>query len=491
MAAAKKATKKVVRKVKKGKPAKKAAKKIKKPAKKVAKAKTPAQGWTPDYGELLDGVEKKSKLSANMTDRFKFAVSSGLLVQDLILGGGYVSGGMYTFAGMEQSAKSTSIMNFLGDLIQSEHQPGAIMYVDAEGSFDPDYFNAMLGKAAVDSQELFGIKDKNGKYTVAPRIRYYPESRGEMVIDALNSMLARMPDKEYLDGQWYFVYENTVPNRKMVGDKYSKNLFSKTNKFYVPTDISAPQAVIVVDSWIALVPERVDDEDKSAGLGANARMFSETLPKLKGKLRRKAVILMGVNQLREKPMTQGDPRYEPGGQALKFYSDFRMWNTPRSIPHGTGMIEEEKSVTGEGFDTYKYIHFKNKKNKLSTPYMEGWARIWVEDAGGQAHGFDRVYDAFQYLKMTGQVTGTMGKRGMSITLRGKNELKIKKLDWLQFKAMILLTGDARKKVCKKVGLKKPINLYKLCQAQMRSGLAKELYYENKQNKAKDDDDDED
>lgn len=450
-------------------------------------------GFTPDYNEILDSVEKKFKLSPNLANRFKYAVSSGSLVRDLVLGGGYIGGGMYTNAGGEQSAKSSDIMNFLADQIRSPIDlPGVIQYFDPEGSFDPNYFGNMIGiksKKAAKAQ-IFGLKDAQGNWTIRPKVRYYPDSRGEQIMDAINAMLRKLPDMELLDEQWYYVYENTKDNRKLVGSHYNVKLFSKFNKFYVPSPRSTPQGIVVMDSWVSLVPERMDDEDKGSGLGALARFFSENLPKIKSKLRRKNVILLGVNQLREKPMVQGDPRYEPGGQALKFQSDVRIWQTGRSVPHGSGPVEEEPSITRKGgTDAYRYIHIQAKKNKLATPFMQGWMRIWAKDAYGQGRGIDRVWDVFQYLKMTGQITGTRSLKKPGLKIQFKDEKQMPKMNWMDFKALIVLEGDERRKHAKKLGIKNAPDLYALCQKQMRKGLGTKLYYDNLTNLEEEDGDD--
>ena len=93
-----------------------------------------------DYGSMLDRIEKKYKLTVNMSDRFKYKVSSGLLVKDVILGGGFVTGAMYTEAGMEQTGKSTEIMHFLATQVElpETKQPRIVLYADAEGCVTQD-----------------------------------------------------------------------------------------------------------------------------------------------------------------------------------------------------------------------------------------------------------------------------------------------------------------------------------------------------------------
>lgn len=466
-----------------------------KKSKKVAAPK--AVAFSPDYGDILDTVERRFKISNNLNDRFKWSFTSGSLVVDMMLGGGYVAGGMYTMAGGEQSAKSTTIMNFLARCVQmpEEKQPRVIMYYDAEGSFDQGYFGNMVGaKKKSQISLLFGTRDNKGKWIGAPpRIRYYPEGRGEATLQAINSFLKKLPDMEQLDDRWWYVYENTKDNRAASKGEYDKGLFSKYNKFYLPVETYAPQAVIVVDSWPSLIPERMDDEDSGSGLGAAARMFAENLPMVKGKCRRKNVILMGVNQLRDKPMAMGDPRYEPGGNALKFLSDVRIWNTSRVIPKDlmgssvSGQVHEEPSVSGSGVDHYRYVHLQPKKNKLSTPGIQGWMRVWVSDENGEGRGIDQAFDVFYFLRMTGQLTGNARKLVVEMD---KGHVKFKGT-MLDIKRLVLSTGTDRDKAFKKLGMKKSTDLWKYCRRQIESGRAKELMVEHNKRKAAAKGDDED
>jgi RecA/RadA recombinase len=362
----------------------------------------------------------------------------------------------------------------------------AILYQDAEGSSDPNYIENIFD-GRVDPKELFGVKAANGEWKIRGKVRYENPPNGESCLDMTAAFLRKIPDKVYLQEKWWYSFENTNPNRKLVGDKYNKKLFQKHNKFFVPAEDGSMQALILIDSYPNLVPERIDEDEGGAGLGAQARMFAEHFPKIKGKLRRKRATLIGINQVREKPMVAyGDPTYEPGGNALKFNSDCRLRLTPRSVPHGKGPIEEENSVLGEGLDKYRYIHIKTIKNKLATPYLDGWLRLWVTDAAGQGRGFCKVWDTFQYLKMTGQATGTMKK--LHIDMPG---FKTKKpLTWDQFKSLILLRGTELKKFCKSLKLKEVPRLRRDCYRQMASGDGMNRYF-NSLRKEKEDDDEED
>jgi RecA/RadA recombinase len=185
-------------------------------------------------------------------------------------------------------------------------------------------------------------------------------------------------------------------------------------------------------------------------------------------------------------VVHNSPEQEPGGEALKFFSDCRLKATPRSLSgvpvngfKGKGMIMEEDSITSDGKDKYRFIHVKAIKNKLSMPYLETWIRLWIEDGEGEARGFDPVWDTFYYLKQTGQLTGD-GKK-MTLELYKGPTFK-KALTWLGFKTLVLGSAKEKKHVCEQIGASKIINIRDFCTKQLESGKGLDLYLKSKKNK---------
>jgi hypothetical protein len=179
-------------------------------------------------------------------------------------------------------------------------------------------------------------------------------------------------------------------------------------------------------------------------------------------MRSKRIIVLGINQLRDIPMAMyGPTEQEPGGKALRFYSDCRLKMTSVSVPHAKGQFEEEDTISGEGADKYRYLKCKVQKNKLGGPQAaEISLRIRVSDADGNASGFCRCWDAYQYLKMTGQLGGNRKKlKFLTGPLEGIT------VSWIQFKALI--DGDAAmiKKGCEKLKVK-PFRVYEWCRKQV-------------------------
>jgi RecA/RadA recombinase len=440
--------------------------------------------FVPQYGEILARVERKFKLTQSTTDveaRRGSYLSTGLLATDLILGGGFVSGSWCTVYGGEQSAKSTLCMQVT--IAAVEQKIPLIVSMDFEGSQDPNYYASTLDSMTggrITSEDIFGVVDKStGEVLKTPLVHLYTESVGEQFFDSMAALLRDMPDKQYMDDQWWYIYENTVPNRKIVDGRYDKALFSEYNKFFVPAENGKPQALLLVDSYPFMFPEKLDEDDKGAGLAAVARMFSENIPKLAPKLKKKGVVVLGVNQLRLQPMARGNPEYEPAGQTIKFVSSVRVKQSSRVPPHGEGHkggIEIEDSVFGSdaSVDEYRYLVQKATKNKTGgIPQAEVWQRIWIADFEGKAHGIDIVWDTFQYLKLTGQFSGTMKK--MNISIPG---FEIQKLSWFDFKGLLLMQGKDLKELCASLGITKNPKIRETCRKQMDSGKGYPMYIDH-------------
>ena len=334
---------------------------------------------------------------------------------------------------------------------------------------DPSYLEGISSGRLI-AEDIFGTPDGKGGWSIPPRVRYYDEVLGQVFFDSMSAMLRRLPDKRLVDGDWFYVWSNTKAHQKMLSGKYSKTLFSKTNEFWIEAPDGGLQSLIFVDSWPGMLAD--DEDEASNAMAVEARMFSKQVKRVKSKLRKKAVALIGVNQLRLKPAQMyGSPEYEPGGEALKFWSDFRLRQKPRAIPHGKGQIEVEDSVLEDGAeDQYKYIHVQSIKNKYGTPYLDGWHRIWFEDHKGRGRGFCPVWDTFQYLKMTGQVQGNMKK--MRITMEGFPYDGT--LSWYDFKSLVLLKGQRGKKFCHDIGITRPPKLRERCFQQLQYGKAQAL-----------------
>lgn len=426
-----------------------------------------------DYGSVIKDVEKQFALTESSPSNER--LQTGHAVYDVMMGGGLPPGRMVTFSGQESCGKSTELMTIIK--AGATAALGFNNYWDYEGSFDRTYMGSLMGDA-----KLSEILDE--------RMRVWPKNHGEDFFEAQGEILRNLPDKKYLDGGWYLCFPHekewisffSEDNLKAdPSRKYSKTLYTQFGMYCVPSD-PLPQGIIFVDSWASMVSKELDVVDASHKMSPEAQMFSAHLKKIAGKLEEKRVILVGTNQVREKPMAQGNPFYEPGGRALEHWSSIRNWQSPRvNCPeemnnltsHTKGVHREQSVLDPDREDHYRYILLENKKNKTSLPYLTGWGRIWIRDDQDLSRGWDPVFDAWYYMAMTGQVRPLDGKTGMPKMKAFKLEfedLQFDKMTWFDFKRLVLFQNEQLQEFCQTLGLTDPPRIRERIRAQIQVGI---------------------
>lgn len=441
------------------------------------------------YGKLhkqLETLQKKAGLSGGAEQRGK-SVHTGMLMLDLVLGGGIAPGGMYTFVGPEGSCKSTATQTIM---LYGAGMVPMVRQWDYEGSSTPDYLENIIrvNNLKLSITDLLGVKDKSGKIVKPGKVGYNSVDVLETFFEFEAAMLRRMPDKLFIDGKWWYVFDDDKHGKEMAAGKHDKTMKTRYGRLFLPAADGTMQALVLVDSYPAMNPRSMDEDDAKAGMALQARLFSEQFRKIKGKLRAKKVTILGVNQLREKPgVMYGDPFYEPGGNALRFYSDVRIRMAARSVRNGKGAYEEEEGING-GTDTYRWIHARAHKNKMGVPNQEGWLRVWVSDAKKKGNGFDPVLDTFEYLSVTNQVAGTRNK----IRILHKDCGNKKPLTWLQFKTLVLGNAEQVTKVQRDCGMikkgDKPFRIRETLRKQLTAGNGFDLFFEALAKKSQADED---
>jgi len=447
--------------------------------------------------DSLDEISRRQGVDTDVMDVFK-ALSTGLLALDILTGG--IKPAMYTSAGFEQGGKTTGALALMAAAVVQDVP--MIAFFDYEGSTANSlgYVANVLRTFGVKipPKDLFGRKDPStGKWIVKPRVRYVPETRGEKFYDWLSAVLRDMPDKKYVAGNWWLVYdEGNKRHKAAVGEFADREMARKYGKgLWIRAKNGGLEGLVLVDSYPAMNPEANDDEEANNSLGLHARFFAKHLPRVKGRLAQKMVAIVGVNQLREVPMAMYGPKEkEACGQALRFNSDVRNWWNSRSsgMPFNAKFdteerVEIERSVTIGGKDRYRYVQVVNKKNKLAQPNRKQWVRIWVSDAEGKGRGFDPFFDVAQYLKETGQLRAK-NRQKMVLVLDEFGEAK-KPIDWYTLKTWVLGTKEEKTEISKQLGYK-PMCIRKFCFAQMAKGRGEQLFVDTKNAGKTDEGDDE-
>lgn len=463
--------------------------------KKKGKAATGDFDYLGMFHTTLDEISKRQGVDTDVMDVFK-PLSTGLLMLDLITGG--IKPAMYTSAGFEQGGKTTGALALMAAAVRQKVP--LVAFWDFEGSTanSLDYVANVLKTMGVKipPKELFGKKDPaTGKWLIKPTVRYVAETRGEAFFDWLASVLREMPDKKFVAGSWWLVFDEA--NKKhvaQVGSQADKEMKRKYGKgLWIPAPDGGLQGLVLADSYPAMNPDQNDDEEANNSLGLHARFFAKHLPRIKGRLARKMVALVGVNQLRQIPMAMYGPKeQEACGQALRFNSDVRNWWNSRSsgMPFNPKFdteerVEIERSVQGSGKDRYRYVQVVNKKNKLALPGRKHWVRIWISNYAGEACGFDPFFDVVQYLKETGQLVAK-NRQKILLKLEGLGDAK-KPTDWMSLKTWVLGTKEEKTQISQSLGFK-PMDLRSFCFSQMAKGKGEELYVNHKNaGKIKDED----
>ena len=153
---------------------------------------------------------------------------------------------------------------------------------------------------------------------------------------------------------------------------------------------SGAVSVIVVDSVAALVPKaELEGEMGDAHMGLQARLMSQALRKLTGKVAKSGVVLIFINQIREKiGVMFGSPETTTGGRALKFYASVRL--DVRKV----GWIKSGDVTIGHK------LKIKAVKNKVGMPHRE----VEVDLIYGK--GVDRDKDFVEYAIRVGAIQQT-------------------------------------------------------------------------------------
>lgn len=320
---------------------------------KATKSDAKPEVFRPEYDELLDRVERKFKLARGGMSpeaRRSSRISSGLLGTDLMLGGGLYSGAWYTVFGGEGSAKSTHLAHMK---ISAARSGIPIMAdYDYEGSSQPEYYDGIIEihSNLKKVTNLYGLDDGEGNWIIRPKVRYYNPNVAEDFFDSVASTLRRLPRKEFVENRWWYVWAPTKEGQEAARGRYSKSMYSKYKELYVEAESGLPQALYFLDSYPAMYPDNLDDDDAGRGMAAIARAMAENLPKIFSKLRSRGIIIAGANQLRLRPAVQFgclhydtpihfvDGRIVPIGRVVEDKIKGSVW----SLNETTGKLEPRR-----------------------------------------------------------------------------------------------------------------------------------------------------
>jgi len=155
--------------------------------------------------------------------------------------------------------------------------------------------------------------------------------------------------------------------------------------------------VIVIDSVSALVPRaEVEGEMGEAHVGLQARLMSQALRKLQGITSKQGAILIFVNQIRFKiGVIFGNPETTSGGNALKFYSSYRLDVRSPRAGKKTGKTLMGFGEIEQNVELGTAINVRVVKNKVFPPHRRASFMVMY----GQ--GIDKIRDTIAFLEFIG------------------------------------------------------------------------------------------
>lgn len=232
-----------------------------------------------------------------------------------------------------------------GTIMALSNKPSAEEDVVTTGSIGLDIALGIGGLPRGRVVEIYG-PESAGKTTVATHIIAEVQRLGG---------LAAMIDAEHaFDTVYAKKLGVDVDNLLISQPDYGEQGLEVANRLIQSGGID----IVVIDSVAALVPKsELEGEIGDTKMGLQARLMGQTMRMISGAAHKNNVIVIFINQLREKiGVMFGSPETTPGGNALKFYASVRM--DVRKI----GQIKDGDEVIGNR------VKVKVVKNKLAPPY---------------------------------------------------------------------------------------------------------------------------
>lgn len=285
-------------------------------------------------------------------------------------------------------------------LINSDHGVNAIMCL----SDMPVYEGKIISTGSIGLDEALGIgglpmgrvveiygPESSGKTTLCMHVIAEAQSKGGVcaMIDAEHAF-----DSKYAT-QLGINIDELMINQPDYGEQGLEILDRLIN--------TGLYDVIVIDSVAALTPKaELEGNMGDSKMGLHARLMSQALRKITSAVHKKNVLVIFINQLRDKiGVMFGNPETTTGGNALKFYASVRL-DVRRSTTAENSVTDKNKEKIGNQ-TTVKVI-----KNKVAPPFKKAEFNIIY----GQ--GIDKMEEVIRI----GSKKNVLKKWGDKITYNG-------------------------------------------------------------------------
>lgn len=269
-------------------------------------------------------------------------ISSGSLYLDWALGGGFPLGKVVEIYGNESTGKSAVAAKTVA---QAQKKGLTCVWVDAENSFDPRW----MKKLGIDIEKLIVAQG----------------AEGEVNHDLL---------------------------LKLVSFGHPR---AKQYKDLEPVD------VVVVDSWAALTPMVLVENDMQTHMAVEARVNNLGIKRVNS--RNKNTLVLIINQNRSGIGARAYD-FQPGGRGLKYYAALRVEVrageeiTQNMIP---SYMKIQTNPKDKESPVGHVIKFRVRKNKVGPPRREASVDFYYEGR------FDQIKD----IATAGKITGVIEQAG--------------------------------------------------------------------------------
>ena len=248
--------------------------------------------------------------------------------------------------------------------------------------------------------ELFGA-EASGKSSLAYRVCGYGQKLGLPAawIDTEHSFEEELAELNGLDvDNLYYssLYDDDDPDKNFFAEDILDNM----------VDLSKNgMRIIVLDSVANLIPRQVDEDSaEKQNIAKLARLLSGQIGKLAHYAAKHNVLIIFINQIREKPGVMfGSPETTPGGRALKFNSSVRVKMTKRSTTDSIIFVDDEDETDGKRI-IGRYSGVVLEKNRMGPPFLDAKGKAIVLDIPVYYKPYfpdlaERLFDSGRQLKI--------------------------------------------------------------------------------------------
>lgn len=241
--------------------------------------------------------------------------------------------------------------------------------LDTIEDYDPsEDLGLPLGKLV----EIYG-DEGSGKSSLAYRVAGYAQKKGYNVawLDAENSFSMDLAEINGCD------YTKIIkPDNKQHAEYFLDMIKSLCNAPKIPQKINGkkvyldPPKVIVLDSIASLIPKSVEESlSEQQFVGLLARLLSQNLPKIASAAERNNVLVILINQLREKiGVMFGKNTDSPGGRALKHLCSIRLEVIRKTAKDARIYRVDEETGESSLIGGHSYVGIA--KNRFGKPVFE-------------------------------------------------------------------------------------------------------------------------